>query len=161
MFVVGIFSTIRMLIAQRTAVDRHKKEINQSTEKAVTDEFLQELLKDCIKETQLLTGTNPELVPVNMGMAHASEIYKKGCYVFIQNFEKINEGKSSKDDRFVRFNFRAVQFRDEPGAYLEALVWHPSHGNADQMKMIFRSDADSGRDMFIQLMATAINVTSK
>jgi hypothetical protein len=95
-----------------------------------------------------------------MGASHASSQYKKGRYVVIQNFDDLGLTKTIQDDRFVRFNFRAVELREKPSQIcLETLVWHPSHGNASEMKFVLQVEAPTGRQQFVQLMATALNLS--
>jgi hypothetical protein len=130
--------------------------------RVITDDQLKQSLADCIAEAQQITGSSKRITPKNMGMAHASDRYKKGWYIFIENFGKLSAAKSSKNDQFVRFIFRIVSLQQDPTyQHLEVLVWHPSHGNADQMRLVFSTDLGSGRDMFVQIMATAMSLTSQ
>lgn len=134
----------------------------RSRARAITDEQLKQSLMDCIAEAQQIASNSDRMTPKNMGMAHASDRYKKGWYIFIENFGKLSAAKASKNDQFVRFNFRVVQLQHEPAhQHLEVLVWHPSHGNADQMRLVFSADMESGREMFVQMMATAMLITQQ
>lgn len=127
----------------------------------LTDDDLAQFLADCIKEANEIAGISCDLTPKHMGASHASEQYKRGRYVFIQNFDDLGLTKTIQDDRFVRFNFRAVELRAKPSKiWLETLVWHPSHGNASEMRFVLQVDADHGRQQFVQLMASALNVSS-
>jgi hypothetical protein len=125
----------------------------------LTDDDLTQFLASCIREASEIAGTPCDLEPKHMGASHASSQYKKGRYVFIQNFDDLGLTKTIQDDRFVRFNFRAVELREKPSQiWLETLVWHPSHGNASEMKLVLQVEAPTGRQQFVQLMATALNL---
>lgn len=75
----------------------------------LTDDDVAQFLSECIKEASEIAGISCDLTPKHMGASHGSQQYKRGRYVFIQNFDDLGLTKTVQDDRFVRFNFRAVE----------------------------------------------------
>ncbi|MFM7026171.1 MAG: hypothetical protein ACKOWC_08980 [Limnohabitans sp.] len=133
-----------------------KKALDNLAARAISPASLRALLVDCIEKA----GGQPCKRPLkSIDTTDASTDIVQGCYVHVQNFGSLADAKTSGDDRFVRFCFRAVHYRGQPQPWLEALVWHPSLGHADDMKFIFKAQADEGQDMFVQLLSTALHLT--
>jgi hypothetical protein len=150
----SILSKIKTLVAPANA-DEFKTKKSSS----VKDADLKAYLVACLKEVEIRMGRITGLSVKHMGKAHASEKYKNGYYIHVQNFKSLKVAKGSGDDKFFRFSFRAVQLREQTHKiYLEVLVWHPSHGNATELRHAFFVDADTGRDDFLQFLTTAINM---
>ncbi len=125
------------------------------------DQDLKKALESVVSDAITLSvAPSLRLIVRNMGMSHASKIYKAGWYVFVQNFKNLREIKSSKNDQYVRFNFRIVSYRETSKITFQALIWHPSMGNQDNSKLVFEMDRSSGVQNFRQLITSVVNLTS-
>jgi len=131
-----------------------RNSLNRFAARGVTEASLKALLTTCLEE-----ATDGQTRGFTLRRMDATPTCPQGWCVHIQNFDKLTSAKASQDDQQVRFSFRAVQYADDPQPGLEAWVWHPSHGAADNMALVFKSAADTGKAMFVQLLKTTIQIT--
>ena len=162
---MGLVRTLGTQLAlralQSTARTVAKKELDKLAARAVTEASLQSLLRTCLDEALSRTqGPSRRLALKPLDTSEPSPRYRQGWYVDVQNFERLAAAKASRDDRFMRLRFGAVQYADAPQPWLEVLVWHPSHGPASGMRPLFIAEADQGKDMFVQWLTTALSLIS-
>ena len=162
---MGLVRTLGTHLALRalkaTAKTVAKKKLDQFAAKAVTDASLKTLLNSCLDEALAHACCPPDRLAIQaVGTDGAFTPYRLGWCVHVQNFDRLAAAKASRDDRWVRMQFGAVQYTDAPEPWLEVLVWHPSHGPVGKMTLVFKAEADPGRAMFVQLLTTALNITS-
>jgi hypothetical protein len=80
-----------------------------------------------------------------------------GVYVDVQNFEgRLPHSKHAVPDRWVRYTFRVMHFRNASDLMIECAEWRARMGNLDDAKIIFREPLSTGRKKFLELMRLAI-----
>ena len=147
----GLAGGVLRSAARRLAL----RQLDHWAARAVTASSLQTLLSDCVTAA----GGSHLLPVVPIDTTGSPAHYRLACSVELQNFDRVTAARASREEHCVRWSFRAVQYPDRPEPWLEALVWHPSQGPASALRPVFRAEAATGRDMFVQLLATALKVT--
>lgn len=91
-----------------------------------------------------------------VGRVNAYPSMSFGYYIFVQNFDNYYNAKKSKNDAYVRYRFRCIQFKNQKEPRFEVTKWTPSRGNTDKDYFIYRSDAKSADGRFLDRLIAAI-----
>lgn len=136
-------------------------DLNQSGESVVTelnDKTTKLKLDEFIIQACELSGSDRLSYPAKlMGRIKRYESMKSGYYVQIQNFDDIYEAKKSTEEKYFRYTFRCILFRDWNDYLLEVSKWTPACGSVDDDKVIFRSD-EKVVGTYLERMVTAMNM---
>ena len=125
-------------------------ELNDKTTKLKLDEFI-------IQACELSGSDMSSYAAKLMGRIKRYESMKSGYYVQIQNFDDIYEAKKSTEEKYFRYTFRCILFRDWNDYLLEVSKWTPVCGSVDDDKVIYRSDEQVVGN-YLKRMVTAMSM---
>jgi hypothetical protein len=81
---------------------------------------------------------------------------KSGYYVTVQNFSNVSIAKKSSTEKYYRYTFRCIQFKNREVPLYEIEKWTPVCGSVEDGKVIYRSDAKKSDGKFLERMETVM-----
>lgn len=122
-----------------------------------TDKEIKLALENIVLRACKSTGANREKYSVKvMGRVRRFASMKSGYYVTVQNFSSISVAKKSTTEKYYRYTFRCIQFKNREVPLYEIEKWTPVCGSVEEGKVIYRSDAKNGDGKFLERMETAL-----
>ena len=121
------------------------------------DKDIKNLLeRELVKALASVGKTKKKYSIKRVGRVNAYPSMSSGYYIFVQNFDNYYDAKKSKNDAYVRYRFRCIQFKNQKEPRFEVTKWTPSMGNTDKDYFIYRSDNKSADGRFSDRLIAAI-----
>ena len=119
-----------------------------------TKDLLQNYITTAYDELNV-PANNRFLSPKFMGRIKRYPSIRSGYYVNFQNFYHANQVRKSKSEKYFRYTFRCIQFKNQDDHRLEVFHWSPMRGKVANSVSLWRNDRDKD-GTFLEKMKEAM-----